>query len=264
MFDYHTHTAYSDDCSVPMRDMIEAACQFGLNELAITDHYDPDYPDQQFPFDIDFDRYHKDLDRYSKEYQSRIKIVKGIEIGIQHGETMKKCSTAAHAYDYDVILGSFHCAEGYELYGNGFFIGRTVEESYIAFYQYMYNCLKSYKDYDILTHFNIIDRYSDRIPPTAVYSDIIDEILKVIIYDGKGIEINTSSYRYGLGDRTTPAKGILKRYKELGGEIITTGSDAHYTNDIGYKLDLAQEIIKSAGLRYLTTFDQRKPKFVKL
>jgi len=128
----------------------------------------------------------------------------------------------------------------------------------------MLNSLKVYKDYDVLGHFNIIDRYSDQIPESNLYMEIVEAILRIIIDYGKGIEINTSSFRYGMGDRTTPAKEILQLYKDLGGEIITIGSDAHKTRDVGYMYDHALQMIKSAGLKYLTTFDQRKPNFIKI
>lgn len=264
MYDYHTHSSYSDDSNTLMKDMIEAACGIGIKEIAITDHYDPDYPDKDFPFDLAFAEYHHALEEAKYTFKDRIKVIKGIEIGIQHGETLKKCMKEALGYDYDFILGSFHCAQGFDLYGTKYFQDRSIEDSYFAFYTYMYDCLKIYKDYDVLSHFNIIDRYSDRIPSPSLYMDIIESILKMIIDDGKGIEINTSSFRYSMGDLTTPSQGILQLYKDLGGEIITMGSDAHKVKDIGYKLDFAQHMIKSVGLKYLTTYDQRIPNFIKL
>ncbi|HHU17599.1 MAG: histidinol-phosphatase HisJ family protein [Anaerovoracaceae bacterium] len=261
MYDYHTHSSFSDDSHTPMNEMIETAINLGFKEIAITDHYDPDYPDQEYPFEIDFLGYHKSLNEAKETYKGRIKVVKGIEMGIQHGKTLEKCITAAKSYDYDFILGSFHCAEGMDLNSKAFFEGRSIEDSYIAFYTYMLNCLKSYKEYDILGHINVIDRYAERITSPSVYMDLVDEILKIIIYDGKGIEINTSSYRFGLED-TTPSKKILQRYIELGGEIVTIGSDAHIPRSLGYCLDRGIDMIKSAGIRYLATFDQRKAHFV--
>lgn len=264
MYDYHTHSAFSEDCSTPMNDMINYACKLGLKEIVVTDHYDPDYADRNFPFELDFPGYYKTLNEMKEKYSGKIKVLKGIELGIQHGATIEKCKSAVQSFDYDFILGSFHCAEGFELYGNSFFQGRTAEESYLAFYNYMYDCLLHFKDYDVLGHFNVIDRYTDRIPSDSVYKDLVEEILKLIISDGKGIEINTSSFRYGMGDLTTPAKWILKRFQELGGEIITIGSDAHRAKDLGYLFDHGVEMIKAAGLNYLTTFDQRKPTMIKL
>jgi histidinol-phosphatase (PHP family) len=264
MYDYHSHTFYSDDSSASMKDMVESAWEKGLKELAITDHYDPDYPDPQYPFELDMDSYYKDLCKFQELYQDKIKIIKGVEIGIQHGDTLEKCSKFATSYDHDFVLGSFHCAEGQELYSNAFFENRSVKDAYISFYTYMYDCLKQYKDYDVLGHFNIIDRYADHIAKPGVYMDIVEAILKLIIYDGKGIEINTSSFRYGMGERTTPSKEILQLYKDLGGTIITAGSDAHKPDDIKYRLDEAYYMIESAGFRYFTTFHQRIPNFIKL
>ena len=264
MYDYHTHTFFSDDCRTPMADMIEAACRLGIKEIAVTDHYDPDYADQDFPFELDFSEYHKALNEAKEKYKDRIKVLKGIEIGIQNGKTIEKCVRIASAFDYDFIIGSFHCAEGSALYKAEFFEGRSAEDAYIAFYRYMLDCLKKYKDYDVVGHFNVIDRYTDRIPDPSVYMDLVEEILRVVVSDGKGLEINTSSFRYGMGERTTPAKEILRLYKELGGEIITIGSDAHKPKDLGYYFDHAVEMIKDTGINYLATYEQRKLNLLKL
>ena len=199
-----------------------------------------------------------------EKFAGRIIIKKGVEIGIQHGSTLEKCVKHAREYPYDFIIGSFHCAEGYELYGSSYFNGRTAKDSYLVFYTYMLENLKQYKDYDVIGHFNIIDRYTNEMANPSVYMDLVEEILKVIIADGKGLEINTSSFRYGMGERTTPAGEILKLFKDLGGEIVTFGSDAHRAEDIGYKLDYAEHMARSAGFRYVATYDQRKPVFIKL
>ncbi len=264
MYDYHTHSSFSDDCSTPMEEMIEAACGIGLREIAVTDHFDPDCPDLNYPLELDFPGYHRALNDAKESFSGRIKVLKGIEIGIQHGDIMEKCKARAREFDYDFIIGSFHYAEGYELYGRAYYENRSAENAYIAYYTYIRECLQQYKDYDVVGHMNFIDRYSDRIPAPSVYMDLAEEILKLVIADGKGIEINTSSFRYGMGERTMPTKEILKLYSELGGEIVTIGSDAHRTEDLGYGFDFALEMIKSAGLRYLTTFDQRKPNFIGL
>ena len=261
MYDYHTHTSFSEDSNTPMKEMVEAARRIGIREMAITDHYDPDYP---ISFGIDLPQYQKALNKTKEEYQGKIKILKGIEIGIQLGETLERCREAANSFDYDFIIGSFHCAEGYEICDPEFFQRRSAEDSYIAYYTTVQDGVLKYKDYDVLGHFNVIDRYTDRIPDYPVYWDLVEEILKTVIADGKGLEINTSSFRYGMGERTTPAKEILQRFRELGGEIVTIGSDAHRPRDVGYGFDTAVEMIKSAGLRYLATFDQRISSFVKL
>jgi histidinol-phosphatase (PHP family) len=241
--------------------MINGAIKKGIKELAITDHYDPDYPDPEYPFDITFPQYHRELLQASDYYKNKIKIIKGIEIGIQHGETLIECENAANAFPYDFVLGSFHAAFGQDLFSQ-FFKNRTVEDGIFDFYVYVYDCLKAYKNYDVLGHFNVIDRYGAYIPDYAPYMEMIEKILKDLIYDGKGIEINTSSYRYGMGERTKPSKEILEMYKKLGGEIITIGSDAHKVQDIGHKYNDAVSILKSHGFNYISTFENRKCSFV--
>ena len=71
MYDYHSHSFFSDDSSAPLKDMIEAAISMGIKELAITDHYDPDYPDKNFPFEIDFNLYHQALLEAEKKYSKK-------------------------------------------------------------------------------------------------------------------------------------------------------------------------------------------------
>ena len=264
ILDYHTHTNFSTDGSSSMGEMIANAVKTGIAEIAITDHYDPDYPEPGWGEGFSQIEYTDQLGQCKSKYRNEIQVVKGIEIGIQHGGTLQKCKDAANFYDYDFIIGSFHCAQGYELAMGGFFDNRSVEDATEAFYRYNYDCLSVYKDYDVLGHINVIDRYGAYIPKYNNLWDVVEEILKMIIYDGKGIEINTSSFRYGMGEYTTPSHEILRLYKDLGGEIITVGSDAHRIKDLGYKIAWAYEKMKSVGFKYVTTYRQRKPSFIKL
>jgi len=263
MYDYHSHTFFSDDSSTPLKNMVEASIRLGIKELAITDHYDPDYPDKCFPFDLDFTLYHKALLEAEKEYSKKIKVIKGIEIGIQHGETNKKCCQAASDFPYDFIIGSFHCCCGHDLYKE-YFAERSDEEGVREFYDYVYDGICDFNDFDVLGHINVIDRYVNKIPEYSQYMFKIEQILTKLISLGKGIEVNTSSFRYGLGERTTPSKEILTLYRTLGGEIITIGSDAHQEKHLCYKYKEAVEILSSHGFKYLTTFENRVPKQIKI
>lgn len=266
MYDYHTHSFFSDDCSIPTKQMIESAIIKGIKEMAITDHYDPDYPDQEYPFILDLENYHKTLLKLEEEYKTRIKIIKGIEIGIQHGETMKKCVKTANSFPYDFILGSFHCTDNKDLYAGYFNKGVDISKAFERYYEYVYECLKDYMDFDILGHINVVDRYVpfDRIPKYEAYMDMIEAILKLLIENGKGIEFNSSCYRYLKDGRTTPTLEILSLYKDLGGEIITFGSDAHNPACIGDHYEEVNYRLKGIGFKYLSTFENRKVNFVKL
>lgn len=263
MYDMHNHTLYSDDSNATMQSMIEAGIQQSLKGIAITDHYDPDYPTPEFQFTPDFPAYQNEMEELREKYGDKIQVIRGIEIGIQHGSTLDKCKLAAKEYPYDFILGSFHCAHGKDLYTD-YFDGWTVEEAYHGFYQYVLDCIDKYDDFDVLGHINIVDRYTSRIPVYDPYMEEIEAILRVLVDKGKGLEINTSSFRYNLGDVTTPSKEILALYKEVGGEIITLGSDAHSPRHVGYKLDWAENFAKSLGFRYSAHYKNRVPIFDKI
>ena len=266
MYDYHTHSSFSDDCVIPAEDMIQAAIQKGVKELAITDHYDPDYPDPQYPFVIDFNKYHDTLLKVEKTYKNQIKIIKGLEIGIQHGETLEKCKAAAKAFPYDFLIGSFHCTDHKDLYTGYFTEGVDIPKAFERYYEYAYECLKSYTDFDVMGHINVVDRYVpfDQIPKYKPYMDMIHDILKRLIENGKGIEFNSSCYRYLKNGRTTPTLEILSLYRKLGGEIITFGSDSHDPAYIADHYNEVMELLKSIGFHYISTFENREVHFVRI
>lgn len=269
MFDYHAHTSFSDDSDADMEAMILSAVKKGCSEIAITDHIDLNYPDPNIQFLMDLPVYHKALERYHEKYRDRIRVVKGIEAGIQH-TVHKENSDLIRSWPYDFVIGSFHAAEGKDLYRGVYYKGKTALQCFRDFYSYTYDCLKAYKDYSVLGHLNIVERYSYFLPPGQIeqveqeaYLDLVEEILKLIIEDGKGIEVNTSCFRYHTS-KLYPSVEMLKLYKELKGEIITIGSDAHVPEHIGFNFGYMIDVLKTLGFKYLATFERMQPKFVRI
>lgn len=266
--DFHTHTGFSDDCYVEFETMINGAIASGIKTLAITDHYDPGYPDPEFPFTLDFEDYHKTVDAAIEKYRGIIDIRKGMEIGIWGGmyndklTNLEEADRAVNAYHHDYIIGSFHCMRKDDLYRYDFSKADGPAELE-DFYKFMYESLNKFDNFDVMGHFSIIDRYIDKIYDYAPVEDTIDEILKLLIAKGKGIEINTSSFKYGTGI-WLPRESILSRYLELGGEILTFGSDAHEPKYYQYHFNDAVELAKSLGFKYYSTFKDRKPEFHKI
>ena len=107
------------------------------------------------------------------------------------------------------------------------------------------------------------DRYLGKICDYSSVADVIDSILRHAVQNGKGLEINTSSFRYGT-DIWLPRSSILKRYLELGGEILTFGSDAHSPEYYRFHFDDAAELARTLGFRYYSIFRQRRPEFYRL
>lgn len=259
--DFHTHTGFSDDCDASVEDMLQGAADHGIRILAVTDHYDPGYPDPDFPFTIDFKKYQQTFLHAREKYSGIMDIRIGLEVGIMEGQ-FDEAREIIDAFPYDIIIGSFHCHRGDDLYTYDF-TGVDGPAMLEDFYTYMYDCLNKFDDYDIIGHFSILDRYIGKLYDYSPFADIIDEILKLMVQNGKGMEINTSSFKYGTGT-WLPRESILKRYRELGGEILTFGSDAHSPEYYRYHFDDAAELARSLGYRYYCTFRQRKPEFLPL
>ena len=267
--DFHMHTEFSTDSDTPVREMIEGAIRKGLKKICITDHYDQDYPYYEElgkdAFTFDLEQYFKKLTPLKEEYAGRIDVRIGVEIGLQPhlGEFYKKF---ANAYPFDFIIGSVHLVHGTDPYYQEIFQNKTDEEAYRETFIETLENIKAVDDFDVLGHMDYICRYGrhkSREYSYARFSDEIDAILKTLIEKGKGIEMNMSGFKYGLGF-CHPHPDVLKRYRQLGGEIITVGADGHCPEHIAYDFDKVSEILKSCGFSYYTEFQERKPIFQQL
>lgn len=264
--DYHVHSYYSSDSDTPMKDMIEEAIRLGLKKICFTDHMDYDFPEHyKLPFVFDPDEYSKELAELSDKYKGRIKVLKGIELGMQDylAERYRKLTDSC---DFDFIIASSHIINRMDPFVPEYWEGRTSEEGIRAYFQSIINNVKAFSGFQVYGHLDYIVRYApDRNLSYSYekYADIIDEMLKTIIDAEKGIEVNTSGYKYGLGF-THPHTDVIRRYKELGGELITIGSDGHKPEHVGYDFSRAEEMLLSLGFKYYATFEKQQPTFEKL
>ena len=189
----------------------------------------------------------------------------GVEIGYQPNLN-DKINILLNSHPFDFVICSIHAWNGIELDTGDLFKGKTQEEGYREYFENLKYCVENFDNYDVYGHLDFIVRYGNFENKTLRYEDykdIIDEILKIIINNGKGIEVNTSGLRYNL-NTMHPNKDILKRYLELGGKIITLGSDAHFAEDICSDFDIAIKELKEIGFKEITTFKNRKPSFIKI
>ncbi len=267
--DFHMHTSYSTDSTALPEEMIQGAIKKGLQTICITDHYDKDYPyhkemgSKAFMFDPD--PYFAELQTLKEKYSNQIQVRIGVEIGLQkHLGSFYKEFTAK--YPFDFVIGSLHIVKGMDPYLKELFQLYKDSEAYQLAFEEMLENVKKIDAFDVLGHIDYVTRYGTN--KTAEYSyqkyaDILDEILKEVIYQGKGIEMNMSGYKYGLGV-CHPHPDVLKRYKELGGEILTIGADGHGPDQIAYAYEKATHILKMCGFKYYTEFCGRKPIFQQL
>lgn len=263
--DYHMHSNFSDDSDARMEDMIKSSIDKGLTHIAITDHVDFLYPDPNFPFMIDYNEYKDAVYELKEKYDKKIDISFGVEMGFQpSAEKLIKDYLDENFFDF--VIGSTHCVAGLEMYGDSFYKGKTKEEAYREYFEDVLNSVKAYPVFNVYGHLDYVNRYggySDNSLSYFDYKDVIDEILKELISRGKGLDLNTSGYRYKIG-YAHPQKEILKAYKAFGGEIITTGSDAHKPQDVAADFDLAYALLEEIGFKYVTVFKDKKPQFIKI
>ena len=266
--DYHLHSSFSGDSDTPMEEMILQGIQIGLTRMCFTEHHDLDYPptelDPEGKFELNPDAYLYDLLRLKEKYAEQITLLFGVELGMQP-HISKENAAFAKAHDYDFIIASSHICNGKDPYLSSFFEGRSQEEAYTEYFESILENLKFYSNFDVYGHLDYVVRYGptkDEGYSYEAYCDIFDRILERLISMEKGIEINTSGLK-SLRD-TNPCIGVIRRYRELGGEIITVGSDAHVPKQIAFCFDRAADILKDCGFKYYTTFEKRSPSFHKL
>ena len=266
-FDFHMHSAHSGDSEEEMERMILGAIKKGMKTICFTEHFDPDFPKdkEEFDFSLDTPAYLSHFQNCQKEYGAQIGLCFGVEFGLQQHLT-EQCREYVKSYPFDFVIGSSHIVNGKDPYLAEFYENRSEREAYLEYFEGVLECARLFTDFDVYGHLDYVVRYGpnkDRDYSYAAYADILDEILKTLIEKGKGIEINTGGFSHGL-DHPNPREEVLKRYRELGGEILTIGSDAHRAERIGYRFEDALPILREAGFRYLTVFKSREPHFLKI
>lgn len=274
--DSHVHTAFSTDSSTPMEEMLNKAIGCGFSSICFTDHMDYNFPSQdgKKEFFLDVPAYFNEMGRLASLYP-RIRIRKGIELGLKE-DVMDKCRKLAKDYKFDFIIASTHLVNNTDPYFDSYWEGTDEKTAILKYYEETLGNIRNGADFDVYGHIDYILRYTPYMKKlrknnltdekymqrnTEAFLDIIGEILKELIYKGKGIELNTGGFKYGTG-HPNPNERILKLYRELGGEIITAGSDAHEPAHLGFGFNKVPEILKSCGFKYYTEFTGRKPEML--
>lgn len=254
LFDTHVHTSFSNDSDMAIETALNRAAELGLG-ITITEHMDMAYPEPDVAFDIK--QYFNDYAKYRSE-----KVLLGIELGMRT-ECLNDNHDIVKQQQFDYVIGSIHFVDNIEIYLEEYFHSRTKLETYNRYFESMLDCLKTYDFIDSLGHIDYIARYARYSNPELYYhefSDRIDAILKLAARNEKALEINTR--RLGNPDTVTSLMPIYKRFRELGGRMVTLGSDAHKPETIGNHLAIAKDMATACNLK-VVYFKQRKPEWGK-
>lgn len=254
---YHMHTSYSDDSVFDMEDVVKTAISCGLDEICITDHIDC-YSGEESLFP--YNSYEADFLRCKEKYSDKINLKLGMEFGMQH-TTIPIYEKIFERGNFDFIIMSCHLIDDKWFFSQEFQRGKTQEEYNIQYYEEILRLVNNFDNYSVLGHLDVIKRY-DKIGNFHFekVKSIVEDILERVISQGKGIELNTSCYRYKIGD-LTPSRDILKLYKKLGGKIITIGTDSHMPSQVAADLEKAREELINIGYEKFCTFTKMKPEF---
>lgn len=254
--DYHMHTSFSDDSEYPMEEEIKKAISLGIDEICFTEHTDYGIPRHQICDDA---QYRKEFDRCKVIYGKQIDMKFGMEFGMQT-HSIPQFREMFARNDFDFVILSCHQVDSKEFWTQEYQTGKSQVEYNRGYYNEIYQVMKEYKDYSVLGHLDAIKRYDRQgVCPFEEVKDLVTDILKLVIEDGKGIEVNTSCFRYGLED-LTPARDIIKLYRRLGGEIITVGSDSHAEEHVGCQIRYVYDELQKMGFDGVYTFDKMKPR----
>lgn len=263
LIDSHLHTIFSGDSETPPDEQIAKALEIGLSGLCFTDHDDHDVV-SDVDFNLDIPAYMKKMQELKSRYSDRLDIRIGIESGLQT-HIVDYQDNIAKEYDFDFIIGSIHFIDGLDPYFPEYF-HKFGKDAYNVFFECTLENIKCHNAFDSLGHLDYIVRYGREHGlqySYKEYSDIIDTILQVLISKGKALECNTGALCRGL-DEPNPCFDAIRRYRELRGELITLGSDAHSPETLGYRFAETCERLKAIGFGYYTIYRDRKPEMIRL
>lgn len=271
LYDCHIHSTCSEDGHNTMSEMAAASFKKGVSYICFTDHCDMDDYRTGRSKDGSYDHRQRTIEMYRKacnDAPEELTIRLGMELG-GGNHNPRVASEIASLPELDFIIGSLHNL-------------KDIKDFYEFKYESAAQCMElmdAYADelielagmdfFDVMAHVGYTIRYMRRDGfnvsfDLTTFGDKIEHLLKTLIERGKGIEINCSGFRMEKIGGPTPTVDVLKLYRQLGGEIITIGSDAHRIPQAAEGLSQGFDILRELGYKYITVFEQRKPRFVKI
>ncbi|MCL1806759.1 MAG: PHP domain-containing protein [Oscillospiraceae bacterium] len=255
--DYHTHSEYSPDGFDSFQEMLAAAQKRGLREFCVTDHCDIGNSSYQpLPAEERFLAYRK----AQAENQTGVKFLLGIELG--EGIRDKGCAEAAvAAYPYDYIIGSYHALKAEKDFYLLRYPSEEVCHGLLTRYFAELCEMAEWGCFDVLGHIDYPLRYmlrynGHRIELLPRYEAELRKLFTLLASKGLGIELNMTF--------TEPPVKILSLFLECGGKIVTIGSDAHRSSDLGKYIAEGTDMCRRAGFTHVAAFEQRRVRFEKI
>jgi histidinol-phosphatase (PHP family) len=267
LFDTHNHSQFSfDGKRTTVQASALSAYEKGLAGICFTDHFDFFVPKDESctetiqPQDFDIAAQQMEIERVQSLYSDGFKVLKGIEVGMNK-ESREKTAEIMGTHSFDQVIASIHYLENSDPYYGGYFIGKNCRQAYGTYLETLYNEAVALKDFDIIGHYDYVARYAPYPQDSITYkefSDIFDTIFRYLIENGKGLEINTKSCTGSKGRKTVIDQDILIRYLQMGGEIISLGSDSHVAAHVGEGFKETAQMLRNLGFRWSSHYEKRQ------
>ena len=259
-YDSHTHSRNSHDGQDRVADICEAAIALGLNGIAFTDHCDT-YSGARVCMKVKKNLL-ADVRRARERFGDKLVISMGLELGEPYHDPSLADELTGDP-ELDFVIGSIHRMRGEKDFYYMDYERADMVRLFPKYYDELSE-LASCGYFDVIGHINYQVRYMSALARSkvdlSIYYDKLAEILKIVAEKEKGIEINTSGLRRGLGD-ILPSLDVVKMFREAGGEIVTLGSDTHDAGNVGAGIFTAMEKLKEAGFDRFAFFEKRIPSF---
>lgn len=275
--DYHVHSCCSFDADnkARMSEMAKAELKRGIAEVCFTDHCDFGVPEtlQIGPnnFQLPRSQAHQFIDAMERAPDG-IEVRLGLELGQPHHDVPRAKRIYAMP-EYDFILGSLHNLRGEKDFY--YLKYESLEQCYELYERYLDELIElaSVPCFDVMAHIGYCLRYMHKQGFEASitmerFGDRVDALLRALIENGRGMELNCADLAPGGRAEplltTFPSVEILRRYRELGGDIVTVGSDAHNVKAAGSGVAEGFELLRENGFRYVATYRRHKAEFKRL
>ncbi len=250
------------DSKTPLVALCRRALELGLSHICPTEHADFDPQDAGYGY-LNVTAYSRAVDACRQQLDGQIAILKGVEVDYHSRfDAEVRAFLARHTFDF--VIGSAH-------YADGLYIENALLEAYDldTAYRRYFNAVREVAAsglFDVVGHLDLLKRY--RLPPGGVfdarrYADEIDAILRAAVETGTGLEINTSGLRQAPAE-TLPGLETLRRYRQLGGQVLTLGSDAHRPEDLGKNIRDGLALARAAGFEAIAVFVARQPRWLNI
>jgi len=262
LLDLHAHTDNSFDGHHSAVFLCETAAARGLRAVAFTDHVEMDFYREQ-SFDRTARQSYFEVVKARSGFRGKLIVCAGVELG-QPTYNLPESEALVQQYSYDVVIGSIHNLRGKKDF---WFLPREEYEDggasrLLREYFDELLLLAQWGKFDVLAHLTYPLRYivgEHGIPVNLNdYARQIDAILEAAVKNKLSLEINASGLRQKLA-QTMPDEDVVRRFRELGGERITVGSDAHYAEHLGAGLEQAMDIARRCGFTHITLYQKREP-----